>query len=269
VKISVVITHFNRPHLLHTTLLSIGNFSNNKNVEVIIVDDASSDDNYDLLHDVIDNVELTFPNLKVLLLSISPKQKTWVNPCIAFNKGINITLGDIVILQNAENMWIDSIDSHILQTLKPNDYSVYSCYSISLEKTNNLLALLNDLKYPCVNLRNYIDKMISPINNKPANIDGDDSWYQHYDIRNVNYHFCSAIYKKDLLEIGKFDERYAYGIGYDDDDLLQKIKQKGLNIVNYNFPYVIHQNHSNIRSNHDNPLKTVDNYSLFNSIWKK
>ena len=106
-------------------------------------------------------------------------------------------------------------------------------------------------------------------NNKPANIDGDDSWYQHYDIRNVNYHFCSAIYKKDLLEIGKFDERYAYGIGYDDDDLLQRIKQKGLNIVNYNFPYVIHQNHSNIRSNHDNPLKTVDNYSLFNSIWKK
>jgi len=69
-----------------------------------------------------------------------------------------------------------------------------------------------------------------------------DGWYQHSKYRPVGYHFTSAIFKTKLDEIGGFDEEYAYGIGYDDDDFLRNVVKK-CNLKFYDDPFVIHQYH--------------------------
>jgi len=73
--------------------------------------------------------------------------------------------------------------------------------------------------------------------------DGGDGWYNHSIYRPVGYHFCSAIYKSQLDELGGFDERYAEGIAFDDNELLVRIQKKGLNIKIIDQITVLHQWH--------------------------
>ena len=43
--------------------------------------------------------------------------------------------------------------------------------------------------------------------------------------------------------MGGFDERYAHGIGYDDNELLVRVLRKGLQLLYAYYPLALHQNH--------------------------
>ena len=43
--------------------------------------------------------------------------------------------------------------------------------------------------------------------------------------------------------MGGFDERYAKGIAFDDNEILLRIKRKGLTINIVDDPFVVHQHH--------------------------
>ena len=49
--------------------------------------------------------------------------------------------------------------------------------------------------------------------------------------------------RADLYDIGGFDERFAKGLGYDDDDFVQRIQLKPMSMKIPIRPMVVHQHH--------------------------
>ena len=54
-------------------------------------------------------------------------------------------------------------------------------------------------------------------------------WYQHSILNNRCLNFCTAITKKDLLELGGFDERFSNGLAYGDNEFILRITRKNMN----------------------------------------
>ncbi len=92
----------------------------------------------------------------------------------------------------------------------------------------------------------YLKNLIFRYNYAPI-ADGEAGWYNHSKYRPNAYHFCTAITKKNMNKLGGFDERFALGIAYDDDELIERVKS----IVEIKFvddTIVLHQNHYNPQS---------------------
>lgn len=79
------------------------------NYEIIVVDDGS-----DAEHDISD-IE------KIILIKISKKEKTWVNPCIPYNIALSRATGDWVVIQNPEVMHCGDF-LNFLETARSDTY---------------------------------------------------------------------------------------------------------------------------------------------------
>ena len=75
---------------------------------------------------------------------------------------------------------------------------------------------------------------------------GVNGWYNHGIYRPCAFHFCSGITRKNLIELNGFDESYANGICYDDNEFLYRINLKGLKIIFENDFKSIHQYHEKV-----------------------
>jgi GT2 family glycosyltransferase len=213
-QISIVMAHYNRFHLLYNTLTSIYKKHNHTNIQVIVVDDGST---------LLEGKEkiFEFPITYVQL----PQNKWYVNPCIPYNVGIEYSENDIVIIQNPECYHFDDVIFHTLSNLNDNDYFAYSCYSLPEKKS------CYDIKTP------------QDFQQRSAHHDGDDGWYAHSKYRPVHYHFCASTKRSNLKKIDNFSREYAYGIGYDDNDLVYKLTKAKLNLKLIDNVSVLHQFH--------------------------
>lgn len=212
--ISIVTAYYNRLDLFMNTLKSIEK-SEIKDIEVVVVDDGSSEEHR------LEGLTERFPFLKVIRLE--PQNKWWVNPCIPFNIGFKEAKGDIIIIQNPECKHMGDILKRSL-TIGVDEYISFACYSIDEETTYG----------PIKNLQTI---------NRPVSHDGQTGWYNHSVYRPVGYHFCSVIHKSNLDELGGFDEKYANGLAYDDNEILYRINKMGLKVSIVDEPFVIHQWH--------------------------
>lgn len=239
-KISIVTSYFNRKKLLINTLKSIEK-TTHEDFEFIIVDDASDDENR--IEDLVEN----YPFVKIF--RVEPENKWYSNPCIPFNIGFSKAEGDIVIIQNPECFHTTDILTFVNNNLKENDYFSFGCYSLNEENTQQLLSNPDHCKI---------------INFKPkrATLDGEDAWYNHSVFRPVGYHFTSAIFKTKLDKLGGFDERFANGNGYDDDEFLYRVKK----ICDFRIideMTVLHQYHYNQERGHKFHSSSEINKELF------
>lgn len=211
VTVSIVMAYYNRkPQTLETLHGFERIYAGKYNFEVVIVDDNSNEENR-LEEDI---KQFSFP---INLIVISAEEKgDRVNPCTAYNKGFKQAKGDIIIIQNPECYHVGNIIEHTIMNLTEQDYFSYSCYTANshditdkLLKSNSPYELIKNKEFDNLNF-NLIDL----------------SWYNHPTIpeRNVGYHFCSSIYKSKLDLIGGFDEKFAEGYCFDDDELLLSIK---------------------------------------------
>lgn len=210
--ISIVMSYHNRRNQLLKTLDSIRYFGE---PEIIIVDDASDERIEDL------------PGIKVI--RVEPKQKTWINPCIPFNMGFAKATGDVVIIQNPECIHVGDILGHT-RNLKKGTVFSHAAYSLDYH--------LEYSHYSPEGLKKLIMK-------EPQRIQvAHHGWYNHSIHRPVGFHFCMAITKSDLEKIGGFDERFAGGVGFDDNDFVRRIKKAGIDLQIIDDPFVIHQKHA-------------------------
>jgi len=243
-KISIVIQYFNRRNLLLNTLNSIQETSlDKKDIELIIIDDAS------ILEHQVNDIFLLYPNVNIKLFSFLKEEKWWACPVIPINKGISMATGDVIVLLCGECMLIGDLLKDVHDRIKENDYLVYATFALDQHSSNNF------------NLNN---------------ING--TWYQHSLHNNRQLNFCSAITKKDMLELGGFDERYAWGVDYGDDDFLLRVKRKGMNVISIDTPLCFHQWHEKMlfkpSSNNISDLQLyqkvlneeVGNYKIKNSF---
>lgn len=251
--ISIVTAYYNRKQLFINTLQSIKQQDSKYLLEVIAVDDGS--DENERLEDLISQ----FPFLKVIRLE--KKNKWYHNSCIPFNIGFNAAKGEKIIIQNPECFHYGNILNFTENNLLQNTYISFGCFSLDKTYTNNINEIFAEKK---------IGEVIQK-NNDFARNDGDAGWYNHSIYRPRAYHFCTAITKKDLQSLGGFDELFALGNAYDDDEFLSRIKKKNLEIHFIDNELVLHQNHyspnSNSFQNREHKMHlTVRNLRLFNKL---
>jgi glycosyltransferase involved in cell wall biosynthesis len=256
-KISIVTSYYNRKKQFINTLETISKSSEINNTEIIAVDDASDDG------ERIEYLTNLYPFLKVI--RVNKENKWWSNPSIPFNKAINESSGDVIILQNPECLHLGDILKNAKENINDTNYLSYSVYSINHSTTNKL----SNLKYD-ENLFNQINEIIGQKNNVGFTGIGQECWYNHPIYRPCHYHFISAISRKNINILGGFDERYGYGCSYDDDEFLHRVKLLGLDLKIIDEVHGVHQWH-NTYENRDFEFhnKELKNRDLFNNITKK
>ena len=215
--LTIVITYLNRKRQLRNTLQSIEKYGDD--VNIIIVDDGSTDG--EDIHCFEGN------NVKIITI----KNKTWMNPVIPFNVGFKEVKSEIILMQGAECIHMGNIVEHILGNIKKNVYLSYAALSIDKTLTQRLF------------MKEDIYSIINPHLNDYINRNGGTGWYNHSKYRPEALHFCCAIMREDLYELGGFDERYANGLGYDDFDFIHRIREKKMDIKIIDNPFVVHQFH--------------------------
>ena len=234
--ISIVTAYFNRKELLDKTIESI-EASAIKDYEIIVVDDASA-------------VPLVCDKAKVI--RIEPENKWWHNSCIPFNIGFSHASGDVIIIQNPEAYHVGDILSYVDKHISDGKYLSFACYALNPKDT----VALHRGVLPEPEVRKY---------KHPEN----NGWYNHSAYAPTGFHFCSAITKGNLVGLGGFDKRYADGISYDDNDLVQRVKKTmKLKIIDY--PFVLHQYHYPFNYKQDGymNLHTI-NKNIFIDTWGK
>lgn len=223
--ISIITAYYNRKQLFINTLKSIKAQNSSYLLEVIAVDDGSEE------KERLEDLVIEFPFLKVIRLE---KESKWYhNSCIPFNIGFRAAHGDQIIIQNPECFHYGNILDYTENNLLQNRYLSFGCFSLDKASTDHIEEIFYKKE-----IAHVIKK-----NNDLARNDGGIGWYNHSLYRPKGYHFCTAITAKDLKSLGGFDELYALGIAFDDDDFLSRIKKKKLDIRFIDDELVLHQNH--------------------------
>jgi len=257
--ISIVMAYYNRKDQTLKTLNGFNLYTERKiKFEVVIVDDNSDQDQQ------LDNeiIKYSFP---IHLVRIDSKEKgDRINPSVVYNKGFSVAKGKIIIIQNPECFHVGNILSHVINNLGYQDYFTYSCFSGNDSNTTNELLSSKNI-YQLINNKEFLSRntRTDPLN-----------WYNHPTINNTNYHFCSAIYKEKLDLIKGFDERFADGYCFDDNELVLTIQNNlRLNIkpIDSQHGFVVHQYHGRVSLDFNNVQdikrnKWYKNQALFNNI---
>lgn len=214
-KIIIVMTYYDRQFQLNKTLESIRH-TEHDDFEVIIVDDCSK----------------TSPDIAGYNFSIDlykTKNKRWIDGSPAYNLGILKALEknpDIIILQSAEAYHVGDIIKYASKVINKN-YISFACFNLSKSET----------------FRDHnIKEIVRDFNNHAVNNE-DNAWLNHKVIRQMGYHWCSAITTENIVKLNGFDERFSDGYCFEDDELLARIKILGLNVEITDYPFVVHQWH--------------------------
>jgi hypothetical protein len=270
-KISIIIGYYNRKKQLFHTIKTI-NDSLYKNIEIIIVDDCS-----DNLEDILNYSDFMHLNIDIKLISIKKEEKSWINPCIGYNKGILEATGDIIILQNAEVCHIGDALSYVVNNLKPNDWLTFNCYGLNNFDDNEYIYSHNNK-----DIYTYINKLWKERSNYHIVPGGNNTfkdsvggWLNHFLYNFVAYHYFGAIFRNDLINKmnGGFDNDYANGICFDDNDFIKRLIVNKIKFKTNTFseiePFVIHLYHEKSKSLiHDKDIKWNINKKIYDEKCK-
>ena len=234
--ISIVMAYHNRINQLEKTLQSI-NQSSVKDIEIIVVDDFSDDANNP------SSLLQFYKHLNPKLISMRDidGEKKYMNPCIPYNVGLRASSGDIVIIQNPECAHIGDVLKFSQDNCNETSYFSFNCYSLNKNDTD-VFQKTNTLPTFKESFTGY----------------GESGWYNHHIYNPRGYHFCSALSRKNLIRLNGFDERYAYGHCFDDDEFAYRIKLLGLRFDFVFQPMVIHQFHESVPQQRNTYLRRND-----------
>ena len=218
-KLSIAFGYYNRKKLFLRSLDSISRSKYAKDIEVVVVDDASDEEHR--LEDIVD--KYPFP---INLIRTEAKDKWYINSCVPLNKAIEATKAPLIMLTNPECFHVGDVVAAAIENTTDENYIVFACYALSEESTDTFL----EKKEVRITMRKSDHGMI-------------EGWYNHSQIHPRPFHFASCITRKNMDKVGGFDEAYAHGIGWDDDDLLTTITGVVDKVVIVDNPFVLHQWH--------------------------
>jgi GT2 family glycosyltransferase len=238
--IAIVMAYYNRNVQLIKTLRSFTE-SVYKDISVYIVDDCSKKD--------IELPEFPF-DITVLKLY----DKTWNNSAPVFNVGFNRALKDgpdIIIIQNPECFHVGDVLSYASE-ITDEEYISFGCF-----KLNQGVKFSKDL----IKENNFIVKYESNGEWKQK-----CAWGNHPTIDPVAFHYCSAITAKNLIKLNGFDERFSFGVSFEDDYLVRQVRNLGLKIEITETPFVVHQWHESEQTIDRVPELWDKNYAVLEKL---
>jgi len=224
--------YYNRKLQLYNTLFSIHN-SSIKDLEIIITDDASREE--ERIEDLVKQFDI-----KIKIIRINPEEKTWVNPCIAYNMAIKLAEGKFIMIQNPECFHFGDVIKHFIKNIKNKTYCIYSVFGFNAEYSNILSEKCKQNEYK--DIVNGMEKYI-PFFSKD-NYSG--IWYNHARFRKRPYHFLSGMNLININRLRGFNEKFSQGHWFDDDEFFYRCR-KIMSINNIPpMPIGIHQEHISI-----------------------
>lgn len=209
-KVSLILPSFKRPKLLDLGLFSLAQQKINHDLEVFVLNDGIGDDTENICNKYKDklNIKYIFTGQRNLNGEI-----IFRCPSYAYNIGIKQSKGEIIILScpeiyhlnNSINYLIKPLinNKRILSTLNPKnlffdnteEVTNYIIEKLTTNLPKNMIPLLESNTKRC----RYATKLP----------------------------FFMGMYKKELVDIGGYDEDFT-GFACDDDDLVGRLKLKGL-----------------------------------------
>lgn len=202
-------------------------------------------------------------HLDIRVIRVDADQKTWINPCVPYNIGLQKASGDIIIIQNPEVMHVGDCIGFAVENLKENDWLSLNCYGAPDFAYNETLKQKTDLeKFDIITVSD------SRIGGNSVGQDDVGGWLNHYENHFVAYHYFAAIHKRDLIEKmdSGFNEVLQNGVGCDDDEFIKRLIWKNFNFTIPTFektkPFVIHLFHEKLP--HIIKSSNKSNIELFN-----
>ena len=250
--VSIVMTSSNRSSQVYYTLKTISASLVASKVNIVLVDDSDSDPILlEKLNEFLGSV------YSIDFISINRSMKEWVNPCVNYNIGFQYIdkMCSKVVIQNGEVCHVGDVLNYVVTNVSDNEYHVFDVKGTDSLETNNKI-------YEMDNVREGIEIYNNP-NLQWGVKDSCPEWYQiHTNPR--NYHFLSCMTVNSFNNVKGFSYDYSYGIHYDDNDFLLKIRSSNINIttVNHILKNVggIHLFHSYKEGYFNIPI----NYDLYN-----
>lgn len=215
-KYVVLIPYYKRAGYLHNTLVSYQHFYANRNdVQLVIVeDDKNFKDSVE--HRALIKVIETFRS-RLNIFYLRDTNEGIYNPAPLFNLAARKTKSELIILTNPE--CFHTVD--VFAGLDKEDPNHYILCGVQNYKRCKL----------------WIEKF--------EDFEGvEHQWYQHSIHRNASLHFCSMISRKNWEMIGGFDDRFKYGVAYEDVYFMCRVIEKfKVPIVKRDDLKVIHMDH--------------------------
>jgi len=212
--------YIRRDWQLKNTLLSYRHwYLDREDWQVVIIEDGKNAKN-PLNHRKLEMVCDEFKDLRIVNICFHVDS---INPCSLFNLGAGIASGEFLILTSPEVFHEADILSGLDQEFEEHrdKYIVCGCES----RTN------------C----NPEAKSIREIKGQHR------MWYQHSAFRDYRFHFCTALAAENYTQIGGFDEDYAPGYCFDDNDFRNKVGAFGLPFILRDDLVTVHQEHDKHR----------------------
>ena len=203
--------------MLHNTFVSfLHHYNGREDYEIIVMEDhknISEKEEHDALSDIVNSF-----SSQINIKHIETNFNGCYAPCRLFNIGAKNASGDFLVLTDSECFHLTNVlEGFDLEVSKnPNVYVIAACLNASY---NGIVDKFEDFKYEMI------------------------MWYQHSKYNNRGLHFCSMISKRLYNKIGGFDEGYARGFGYEDNDFLRMIRVNNIPFVTKDNIIVVHMKH--------------------------
>ena len=203
--VSIIMTSFNRAIQLNNSLYSIINQKKPDKIEIVIVDDGSTDNT----KEIVNKYQQEYPEWNIRYI-YHYKQNCLTNPSIALNIALIYAKGDIIIQSGADLIHVGNIIEGLLNSF----YEDEAYYATRLSRLR--IELVNKIpKNNYEKMITYVDKHGWKQNIKPKLADKD---------KQNALPFC-AIYRKEwAYKIGLFDEDYLAG-GAEDRDFVYRLQE--------------------------------------------
>lgn len=230
-RISVIITTYNKGHLIEKSLATLFSQRLPEDFELVIIDDGSTDD-------TIERVKrFPFPiHGKQLKYRYLPYPEPRIS-CIPRNVGIREATGDIIIFTEPECLHVGDTINELLH--KMHRYPNNTILASQVWTTQRLIAeKIQDLTPQEILAHPYAQMSSGDmVNTKAPNND----WAITGDAQ-CQGGYLFAVRRDWLMEIGGFNERFI-GHGFDDLDLFNRLKLRDHEVLGFSDIAVIHQWH--------------------------
>ncbi len=238
-ELSIIIVNFNTRILLRDCLLSIVENTQNVNYEVVVVDNASSDGSREM-------IENEFRWVRFL------RNKKNVGFSKANNQGIQIALGENILLLNSDTLILGNCLFQVLSFMKSRaDAGIVGCKVLNHDKT---------LQLSCYHFPNLLTEVVFFTKGVIKNIWDPVTWYKymrywdHKKIKEVDcVSGCFFLVKRSVFDtIGLLDENsFMY---YEDSEFCKRLRTKtDYKIYYYPYAEIIHLQGASLK-------KTSTNY---------
>jgi len=233
--VSIIITTFQRPHLLKWGLPSRAQQAMPASFETIVLNDGVHDETEAICQKYQQklNLQYVFTGQRNL-----PGDIKWRVPGFAINIGARLSRGKILIISCAEMFHLNDCIAQLTFPLLLNP----KLLGIPIARDDHDSSFLNHLE-------------------ESGGLFDYNSFYHNYPALNTSLPFLTSISREAFFAIGGYDEDFT-GIGYDDNDLMLRLLKNG-GAYFQTAAETIHLYHERIWFAREYSPETIFNQNLF------